>query len=376
MLLFGIIVCLAAQPLEAAELKKETTAAFERYIGASEKRIESELYNGPFLFIDQLPETRRVQAYALLREGEILVKQVNTKGEGHPIEVPHGLIHDWIGALFIPNASLAQTLAIVQDYDNHWNIYKPEVRNSKLLERNGDHFKVFLQFYKKSLVTVVINANFEINYERFGTNRAVSRSYSTRLAEVENASQTGEREMPVDGAHGYLWRLYTYWRYEEQDGGVYVQLESIGLSRSVPSIFAWLVNPLLRGIPRGTLASLLSATRTAVVHLHESAKHSDAAQPRSLSICKRRKASSRNFWRHGIVEKTRRPLESANPHNLGQDLQMPVEVVFDRVPVPCSGSQKWSVLKRQAVGRSPQSLVQLQQDIAQDPVLEPQRGLG
>jgi len=276
-LLYGILVCLAAQSVEAAELKKETAAAFEHYVGASEKRIKAELHNGPFLFIDGFPETRRVEAYAKLRAGNILVKQVNTKEEGHPIEVPHGLIHDWIGVLFIPNASLLQTLAVVQDYDNHRNIYKPEVRNSKLLQRNGDNFKVFLQFYKKSLVTVVVNANFGINYEHFGSKRAVSRSYSTRLAEVENVGQTDEHEMSIDDAHGYLWRLYSYWRYEEQDGGVYVQLESIGLSRAVPALFGWLVNPLLRGIPRGTLSSLLGATRAAV------AKSDAEANPLSQS---------------------------------------------------------------------------------------------
>ncbi|MGA8502594.1 MAG: hypothetical protein WB683_13665 [Candidatus Sulfotelmatobacter sp.] len=263
-LLSGMLACLAVQTAEAAELEKETAAAFDRYIGASEGRITSELHNGPFLFIDELPETRRVEAYRQLHQGQILVKQVNTKEDGHPIEVQHGLIHDWIGVLFIPNASLAQTLAIVQDYDNHQNIYKPEVRRSKLLNRNGDNFKVFVQFYKKSLVTVVINADFDINYERFGTNRAVSRSHSTRLAEVQNAGQTDEHELPVDDAHGYLWRLYSYWRFEEKDGGVYVQLESIGLSRAVPAIIGWLVNPLLRSIPRGTITSLLGATRAAV----------------------------------------------------------------------------------------------------------------
>ena len=254
------------QPVEAAELKKETAAAFDRYIGASEERIKSELHNGPFLFIDELPEARCVETYAQVREGQVLVKQVNMREEGHPFEVPHGLLHDWIGVLFIPNSSLAQTLAVVQDYDNHQNIYKPEVRHSKLLQRSGDTFKVSLQFYKKSLVTVVINADFDINYERFGTNRVVSRSYSTRLAEVENAGQADERELPVDDAHGYLWRLYSYWRFEERDGGVYVQLESIGLSRGVPVIIAWLVNPLLRSIPRGTVTSLLGATRVAVAN--------------------------------------------------------------------------------------------------------------
>lgn len=115
MLLSGILSCLAERPVEAAELRKEAAAAFEHYVGASEKRIKSELHIRPFLFIDKLPEARRVEAYAQLSEGEVLVKPVDTKGEGHPIETPHGLIHDWIGGLFIPNASLSQILAIVQD---------------------------------------------------------------------------------------------------------------------------------------------------------------------------------------------------------------------------------------------------------------------
>ena len=290
-LLSGILVCLAAQSVEAAELKKETAAAFEHYIGASEKRIKSELHNGPFLFIDELPEARRVEAYAQLREGEVLVKEVNTKEEGYPIEVPHGLIHDWIGVLFIPNASLSQILAIVQDYDNHQNIYKPEIRHSKLLNRNGDNFKVFLQLYKKSLVTVVINADFDINYERLGTNRAVSRSYSTRLAEVQNVGQSDERELPVDDAHGYLWRLHSYWRFEEKDGGVYVQLESIGLSRVVPAIIGWLVNPLLRSIPRGTISSLLGATRAAATNLRTK-RDSDRAMANSSCYRKETKTAT------------------------------------------------------------------------------------
>ena len=263
-LLSMMLVWLVAQPVHSAELKKETAIAFDHYIALSEKRIKSELENGAFVFIDELPPERRKESYEALRKGQVLIKQVTTKEEGQPIEIPHGLIHDWIGVLFIPNTSLAQTLAVVQDYDNHHNIYKPAVRQSKLLKRDGDNFKVFLQFYNKSVITVVINADFDIHYERFGANRALSRSYSVRLAEVENPGKADEHELPVDDAHGYVWRLYSYWRFEEKDSGVYVQLESIGLSRGVPLIFSWLVKPLLKSIPRGTLSNLLGATRAAV----------------------------------------------------------------------------------------------------------------
>lgn len=273
----SLAVVLLAISAHAAELKKPTAAAYDRYIAATETRLRTELQNGTFLFIDAYPEKSRAEAYTQLRNGQILVQQVNTKEEGHPIEIPHGLIHDWAGVLFIPNTTLSQTLAVIQDYDHHQDIYKPEVRRSKLLSHDGDRFKVFLQLYKKSLVTVAINAEFENTFEHLSPTRATMHSYSTRLAEVSNPGQTPEREYPVDAGNGFLWRLYSYWRFEEKDGGVYVQLESIGLSRGVPVIFAWMVNPLLRSIPRGTLTSLLASTRVAVTK-HETGSNA-ALQP-------------------------------------------------------------------------------------------------
>ncbi len=260
-LLCGMLVWLVVQTVHASELKKQTAAAFDRYIAASVARMQAELPNGHFLFIDGLPEERIEEAYAQLRAGQILVNPVNAKAQDSPIKVPGGLIHDWIGVVFIPNISLAQMLAVAQDYDNYKEIYKPDVRRSRLLQRSDDDYKVYLQFYKKSLVTVVLNADYDIHYKRLGPDRVVSNSYSTRIAEVKDAGQVDERELPVDGGHGYLWRLDSYWRLEERDGGVYVQLESIGLSRSVPAVFAWLVNPLLRSIPRGALTDMLGATR-------------------------------------------------------------------------------------------------------------------
>lgn len=310
MLLAIIFGCVAAQRVEAAELQKETAAAFDRYIDASEKRIHAELQNGPFLFIDELPEPRRADAYAQLRRGQILVQQVMGE-EGHPIEVPHGLLHDWMGVLFIPNATLERTLAVVEDYDNHQNIYKPEVRRSKLVSRNGDDFKVLLQLYKKSLVTVAINADFDIHYERLGANRVASRAYSTRLVEVQNAGQADEHELSAEDAHGYLWRLDLYWRFEEKDQGVYVQIESIGLSRAVPAIIGWLVNPLLRSIPRGTLMNLLTATRVAVASARAS------------------KSSFRGRWNAIVFRHT-------DPYNSGLVMAGPIWLSLTDFRRPCS----------------------------------------
>lgn len=262
--LVGLALCLAALPTQAARLKKETAAAWDRYLAASEERIAAEAQNGPFLFIDAWPEAKRKAAYGQLQEGAVLVEQESAREEGHPVEVPHGLIHDWEGVLFIPHTTLAETLGVVQNYNGYQDYFRPEIRNSRLLSRDGDDFKIALQLYKKSVITVAIDADFDVHFERLGPNRIMDRSYATRLAEVEDADEKDAHELAPDDGTGYLWRLCDFWRFEERDGGVYMQLESMGLSRGVPGWIAWLVDPLLKSIPRGTLGALLAATRTAI----------------------------------------------------------------------------------------------------------------
>ena len=93
------------------------------------------------------------------------------------------------------------------------------------------------------------------------TEERLSRALAERIAEVENAGKPGEKEKPRDEGAGYLWRLNTYGRYEERDGGGYIELETLALSRSVPAILAWLVNPYVRSIPREYLSRTLALTR-------------------------------------------------------------------------------------------------------------------
>jgi hypothetical protein len=99
---------------------------------------------------------------------------------------------------------------------------------------------------------------------QFGSSRFQTVSRSTRIAEVENPDSPNEHEKTVGNDHGYMWRLYTYWRIEEKDGGVYVQNESVSLSRTVPALLALVVNPLVKSIPRNVLIHLLTDTRNAV----------------------------------------------------------------------------------------------------------------
>lgn len=238
------------------ELKPATAQAFDRYIRATEMRLDRELADGNFLWIDRAPE--RMQA---VRGGQVLAQPVNATGD---VAVPDGLVHDWIGAVFIPGATLAQTLAMVQDYDRHKIIYQPEVRDSRLLSRTGNDYKIFLRVVKKKVLKVELNTYHDVQYVAIDPRRCYSRSHATRIAEVENSGGSNERELPPGYDHGFLWRLDSYWRFEERDGGVYVECEAVSLSRAVPLGLGWLINPIIRGLPRDSLVNTLRQTRAAL----------------------------------------------------------------------------------------------------------------
>ena len=258
---------LFARPAHANELKPETAAAFDRYIAATEARFNEAATPDPFLIVDRLPDSQREAAYGQLRGGQVYIQEVHAQQDNHPIPVPNGLIHDWAGVIFIPKVTLDQANAVLHDYENEAVIYKPDVRKAKLIEQDGNESKIFEQFYSKTIVTVVLNAYFDVTETRVGSTRIQSVSRATRIVEVMDFGEPSERERADGKDHGYMWRLNSYWRLEEKDGGVYVENESISLSRTVPALLGWLIDPLTRSIPRDVMERTLTNTRNAVKNL-------------------------------------------------------------------------------------------------------------
>jgi hypothetical protein len=255
--LTGATVLLSWARVAPAELQPKTIAAFDRYVRVSEAQMVQE----PFLRIDALAPNERQAAYDALRRGELHVERLSTREDGKSIDVPSGLIHHWLGAAFVPGASLEEALTLLQDYDRHSEIYRPAIARSQLLSRDGDVFRVHLRFYMKKVITVVVNTENEARFTRLGSDRAQSRIYSVRIAEVADPGTPQEREHPVGKDGGYLWRLNTYWRFLERDGGTYVQCEAISLTRGIPKVLGWLIGPFVTSIPRESLTFTLEATR-------------------------------------------------------------------------------------------------------------------
>jgi hypothetical protein len=252
-------------PAPAAELKLKTSTAFDRYVAATEARFASELRpGGTFLYIDGMAPDAQRQAYGQLKRGEILVEKLETKSPGVSSDVPDGIVHHWVGLIFIPGATLAGTLPVVKDYDRRAELYKPDVSASRTIAHNGNDFKMFLRLHQKRFTTVDFNTTYDVHWGSVETNKVYSNSISTRIAEVKDPAKPDGEELPVGTGHGYLWRLNTYWRFEEKDGGVYLQCEALSLTRDIPTGLGWLLKPLVTSIPRQSLNRALGQTRNVV----------------------------------------------------------------------------------------------------------------
>jgi hypothetical protein len=261
-----LILCCAAS---AAELKQKTTDAFNRYVAVTEQRMANELKSGSsFLYPDHPAPNGSGEmrdAYQRLKRGEILVVRQETTQDGKEVEVPDGMVHHWVGIVFIPGANLEQVVEVAKDYDHRAELYKPEVIAAHTIFHQGDEYRIFLRLYEKRFTTVVFNTEYNIHWGRVDDSKAYSDSLSTRVAEVKDPDHPDGGEEPVGQGHGYLWRLNTYWRFEEKDGGVYIQCEALSLTRDIPYGLGWLIKPLVTKIPKQSLDRALGRTREAVL---------------------------------------------------------------------------------------------------------------
>jgi len=257
---------LSAAAPAAAQLTPEANRGFERYVQLTEARMDAEVRPGAaFLRLDGLPAAQRQTILAQLEGGAVVAEQLTTSAPAAEIATPGALLHHWVGTVFIPGATLPQVLALVQDYDHERQYYQPEVERSKLLARSGDDFTIYIRLRQTDVITVVLDTEYEVHYERLDANRAASFSRSTRIAELVHPDETGERALSAADDHGFLWRINSYWRFEETPRGVFVQCEAISLTRDIPVGLGWMIGPLIENIPRQSLEFTLGATRRAVL---------------------------------------------------------------------------------------------------------------
>jgi hypothetical protein len=255
----AIFVTLLLHPMRAtaADLRPETTRAWQEYVKAAEARSHEHLVPGsPFLSIDAAP----AQAVKL-RQGEIVASPA---APNVPVKVQGGLIHDWTGAIYIPSVSISDVLRVVRDYGQYKAVYHPTVVSAKPLQTGDwdDRFSMVVMnksFFAKS----ALDSAYRSVFTRVDDQRWYSISETTRVQEVADYGSPSQYTLPEGHGTGIIWQLYSIARYEERDGGVFIELEAIALSREIPSAFAWLVDPIVRRVSKSSLVTSLQQTADA-----------------------------------------------------------------------------------------------------------------
>ena len=258
--------------LSAIELQPDTMKAWDDYIRNADSRMHSRLDGElPFSWTDEAPG-RRLRT----RRGEILFAPVTGRGTQ---SVAGGLIHDWIGATFIPNATIEGLLAVVHDYNRYKEFYKPVVAESKVLacSETDQRFSMVWQ-HKILFVNAAIEGQYQAHDFALDGRRGYSIANTTMVREIESYGQNDERLLAPGQGNGFIWRMHSIARYEERDGGVYLELEAIALTRDIPPSLRWMVNPVVNHLSINSLVTSLRQTRDAVDSL--------ARRPEQLVSCR------------------------------------------------------------------------------------------
>lgn len=264
----ALLVFLAAislPPCLAAELQKDTVRAWDRYLEWTQQRVARELSRPDvFLFLNTLPAAEKTDISKRLGAGEIVAGRMQSSvPKGTAFEVPSGEIHHWWGAVLLKNMRLEKLLEFLQDYDHHAGKFA-DVERSRLISRDGDHYRFFFRLRRtKAIVTAYYNTDQECRYARHGTNRLSSESQAVRIAEIEDAGKAAERELPPGNDRGFLWRLASWWRFEQRGPDVLIELESASLSRDIPYVARVIpgVSSYIRSTPKESLESVLISIR-------------------------------------------------------------------------------------------------------------------
>lgn len=232
--------CCAIQPTAAA------TAGYDSYVRQVEGRLAHR--RGSEAGFERVAEAR-------LRRGELVIEKVNP--DSAP-ELPGAMLHHWRGMAFVPGAHAADFNRVMRDFDAYPQFFSPQVIGARVLSHDGDRYQVRMRVRQKHVLTVVLDTTYDVVFGEVDSRDGYSISRSTAVAEIEDAGEPDERALTPAEDDGFLWRLNTYWTYEERDGGLYLEIETVSLTRAIPAGLGWAVGPFVESVPRESLAFTLS----------------------------------------------------------------------------------------------------------------------
>jgi hypothetical protein len=256
LLLYGLVLLGAGARRMVAEPPAQAVAAFNLYIDGVELRLDRQ-HRSRDGFLAPLAADSQTG----LRRGELVIQQLTPSNGG---ELPGALLHHWRGTAFAAGAKAADFERLMKDFNSYPRHFSPQVIQAKVVVRKDDRMQAVMRVRQRHVITVVMDTAYDVNFGQLDAQHGYSVSRSTRISEIDSAGTANERVLNADEEHGFLWRQNTYWSYEERDGGLYMQIESISLTRSIPAIIGWAVRPFVESVPRESLEFTLRATCNAL----------------------------------------------------------------------------------------------------------------
>jgi hypothetical protein len=248
-----MVMFAASVPGIAEEPTPQALAGFESYVRQVEARLDQQ-HRQPAGFLAQEDSAR-------LRKGEPIIERMTPSSGAN---LPGALLHHWRGTAFAAGARAADFERLMQDFPVYPERFSPQVIGSRVIAHDGDQYKVLLRVRQHHVITVVMDTAYEITFGRLDREHGYSTARSTRISEIKSPGTSDERALKPEEEHGFLWRMNTYWSYEEKDGGLYMQIESVTLTRSIPTGLGWVIGPFVSSIPRESLEFTLQSACNAL----------------------------------------------------------------------------------------------------------------
>ena len=255
---------LAATPERAlAGPPPAAVSAFNSYVGALELRLAQQhrSQSGFLASGTSDPKSLDPATEARLRRGEFIIERFTPQTDA---DYQGAMLHHWRGTAFAPGAKAEDFERLMKDFNAFPQHYSPQAIQARVLSQQGDRFQVKLRVRQRHVITVIMDISYDIAFTKLDPQHGYSIARSTQVSEIDSPGTSAERALDSKQEHGFLWRLNTYWTYEERDGGVYMQIESVTLTRSIPYGLAWAVGPFVESVPRESLEFTLRATCNAL----------------------------------------------------------------------------------------------------------------
>ena len=256
--LCGLLILIAAPGCLADEPTPADVSAFTAYIGVVESRLDRQHRSQNFFLaaVAWGPQTE-----TRLRQGDLIVERL-TPATG--TDLPGALLHHWRATAFAPGATAADFDRLMRDFSDWPQTFSPQVVQAKLIAQNDGRLQASMRVRQKHVITVVMDTAYDISFGQLDPQHGYSISRSTHISEIAAPGTASERALNSSEEHGFLWRQNTYWSYEQRDGGLYLQIESVSLTRSIPTGLGWAVRPFVDSVPRESLEFTLRSVTNAI----------------------------------------------------------------------------------------------------------------